>query len=125
MSLVLAFSTRNMLTSCRPGPVLAYTRKMSPVVTPSAVPFVIHIFAPSILKEDPSADAVALVVMPNTSVPEHGDSAHKHTYTHTRARHNVDPIWQARRISCRKSQASMCFCAQTDVRTCTSRSLLM
>ncbi len=69
----ITFSTRNMLMSCRPGPVLAYTRKTSPVVRPSVVPFVIHILAPSILKDDPSADGTAFVDMPNTSVPGHSN----------------------------------------------------
>lgn len=39
------------------------------MVSPSKVPLVIHILLPSIVKWEPLAAFVALVVMPSTSVP--------------------------------------------------------
>jgi hypothetical protein len=70
------FSTMNMLTSLRLSPVLAYTRYVSPVVSPSSVPFVIHILAPLIDQYSPHAERVAVVRMPSTSVPASGSDMH-------------------------------------------------
>lgn len=48
-----------------------YTRKASPVVAPSSVPFVIHIFVPEMVYPPP-APGWAFVRMARTSVPASG-----------------------------------------------------
>mmetsp|Transcript_10811 Transcript_10811/g.26208 ORF Transcript_10811/g.26208 Transcript_10811/m.26208 type:complete len:256 (+) Transcript_10811:392-1159(+) len=68
---LVPFST---IKSERPFSVLAYTRKTSPVVVPSRVPFVIHILVPFRMKSPPSR--LARVAMDRTSVPALGSDMH-------------------------------------------------
>mmetsp|Transcript_57236 Transcript_57236/g.134353 ORF Transcript_57236/g.134353 Transcript_57236/m.134353 type:complete len:235 (+) Transcript_57236:685-1389(+) len=75
---LVPFSTRNRLSPgfCPCSAVWAYTRKASPVVSPSRVPLVIHILEPLITYLDPPSILSALVRIPNTSVPAPGSDMH-------------------------------------------------